>query len=62
MEEKIKELAKLKAVKSYINSLQEEYEKLQDTDDFDDLQVFEKNEINGKEKILQEIQDFIEKL
>lgn len=62
MEEKIKELAKLKAIKSFINSLQEEYEKLQDTDNFDDLQTFEKNEINGKEKILQEIQDFIEKL
>ena len=62
MEEKIKELAKIKAIKSYINSLQEEYEKLQDTDNFDDLQVFEKNEINGKEKILQELKEFIEKL
>lgn len=53
---------KLEIVKSFIFSLHREYEKLQDTDSFDDLQVSEKNEINGKEKILQEIKDFIEKL
>ena len=61
-EKRIEAVAKLEAVKNYIYSLQEEYEKLQDTDNFDDLQVFEKNEINGKEKILQEIKDFMEKL
>ena len=55
-------VAKLKAIKNYIYSLQEEYEKWQDADNFDDLQAFEKNEINGKEEILQEIKDFIEKL
>lgn len=54
--------AKLETVKAFIFSLHEKYENLQDTDNFDDLQVFEKNEINGKEKILLEIQDFIEKL
>ena len=59
MEEKIKELAKLEAIKKFINSLQEEYEKLQDTDDFDDLQSFQKNEINGKVEILTLIKDFI---
>ena len=61
-EKRIEAVAKLKAIKNYIYSLQEEYEKWQDTDNFDDLQVFEKNENNGKEKILQEIKDFIEKL
>ena len=61
-EKRIEAVAKLEAVKNYIYSLQEEYEKLQDTDNFDDLQAFEKNEINGKEEILQEIKDFIEKL
>lgn len=59
MEEKIKELAKLKAIKSYINSLQEEYENLQDNESFDDLQSFQKNEINGKVEILTLIKDFI---
>ena len=53
---------KLEIAKSFIFSLHREYEKLQDTDNFDDLQAFEKNEINGKEKILQEIKDFMEKL
>ena len=61
-EKRIEAVAKIEAIKNYIYSLQEEYEKLQDTDNFDDLQAFEKNEINGKEKILQEIKDFIEKL
>ena len=61
-EKRIEAVAKLEAIKNYIYSLQEEYEKWQDTDDFDDLQAFEKNEINGKEEILQEIKDFIEKL
>ena len=61
-EKRIEAVAKLEAVKNYIYSLQEEYEKLQDTDNFDDLQAFEKNEINGKEEILQEIKDFMEKL
>lgn len=53
---------KLEIAKSFIFSLHREYEKLQDTDNFDDLQAFEKNEINGKEKILQEIKDFMEKI
>ena len=61
-EKRIEAVAKLEAVKNYIYSLQEEYEKWKDADNFDDLQVFEKNEINGKEEILQEIKDFIEKL
>ena len=61
-EKRIEAVAKLEAVKNYIYSLQEEYEKWQDTDNFDDLQAFEKNEINGKEEILREIKDFIEKL
>ena len=53
---------KLEIAKSFIFSLHREYEKLQDTDNFDDLQAFEKNEINGKEKILREIKDFMEKI
>ena len=61
-EKRIEAVAKIEAIKNFIYSLQQEYEKWQDTDNFDDLQAFEKNEINGKEKILQEIQDFIEKL
>ena len=61
-EKRIEAVAKLEAVKNYIYFLQEEYEKWQDADNFDDLQAFEKNEINGKEEILQEIKDFIEKL
>ena len=61
-EKRIEAVAKLKAIKNYIYSLQEEYEKWQDADNFDDLQAFEKNEINGKEEILQEIKDFMEKL
>lgn len=61
-EKRIEAVAKIEAIKNYIYSLQEEYEKWQDTDNFDDLQAFEKNEINGKEEILQEIKDFIEKL
>ena len=61
-EKRIEAVAKIEAIKTYIYSLQEEYEKWQDADNFDDLQAFEKNEINGKEEILQEIKDFIEKL
>ena len=61
-EKRIEAVAKLEAIKNYIYSLQEEYEKWQDADNFDDLQAFEKNEINGKEEILREIKDFIEKL
>ena len=61
-EKRIEAVAKLKAIKNYIYSLQEEYENWQDADNFDDLQVFEKNEINGKEEILREMKDFIEKL
>ena len=61
-EKRIEAVAKIEAIKTYIYFLQEEYENWQDADNFDDLQVFEKNEINGKEKILQEIKDFIEKL
>lgn len=61
-EKRIVAVAKIEAIKNYIYSLQEEYEKWQDADSFDDLQAFEKNEINGKEEILQEIKDFIEKL
>lgn len=61
-EKRIEAVAKIEAIKNYIYSLQEEYEKWQDADNFDDLQAFEKNEINGKEEILQEIKDFIEKL
>ena len=61
-EKKIEAVAKLEAIKTYIYSLQEEYGKWQDADSFDDLQAFEKNEINGKEEILQEIKDFIGKL
>ena len=53
---------KLEIIKSFIFSLHEKYEKWQDADNFDDLQAFEKNEINGKEEILQEIKDFVEKL
>ena len=49
-EKRIEAVAKLKAIKNYIYSLQEEYEKWQDTDNFDDLQAFEKNEINGKRR------------
>lgn len=61
-EKRIEAVAKIEAIKNYIYSLQEEYEKWQDADNFDDLQAFEKNEINGKEEILQEIKDFMEKL
>ena len=61
-EKRIEAVAKLKAIKNYIYSLQEEYENWQDADNFDDLQAFEKNEINGKEEILREIKDFIENL
>ena len=53
---------KLEIIKAFIFSLHKKYENLQDTDNFDDLQVFEKNEINGKEKILREIKNFIENL
>ena len=61
-EKRIEAVAKIEALKTYIYSLQEEYENWQDADNFDDLQAFEKNEINGKEEILREIKDFIEKL
>lgn len=62
MEEKIQAAAKLKAIQSYIYSLQEEYEKLQDDESFDDLQTYQKTEINAKENILREIKNFIENL
>ena len=62
MEEKIQAVAKLKAIQSYIYSLQEEYEKLQDDESFDDLQNYQKTEINAKENILREIKNFIENL
>ena len=62
MEEKIQAVAKLKAIQSYIYSLQEEYENLQDDDSFDDLQSYQKTEINAKENILREIKNFIENL
>lgn len=62
MEEKIQAVAKLKAIKSYIYSLQEKYEKLQDDESFDDLQTYQKTEINAKENILREIKNFIENL
>ena len=61
-EEKIQAVAKLKAIQSYIYSLQEEYEKLQDDESFDDLQTYQKTEINAKENILREIKNFIENL
>ena len=61
-EKRIEAVAKIEAIKNYIYSLQEEYEKWRDADNFDDLQAFEKNEINGKEKILLDIKDFIENL
>lgn len=62
MEEKIQAVAKLKAIQSYIYSLEEEYEKLQDDESFDDLQNYQKTEINAKENILREIKYFIENL
>lgn len=62
MEEKIQAVAKLKAIQSYIYSLEEEYEKLQDDESFDDLQSCQKTEINAKENILREIKYFIENL
>ena len=62
MEEKMQAAAKLKAIQSYIYSLQEEYEKLQDEDIFGDLKASQQEEINIKEKILREIKNFIEKL
>lgn len=62
MEERIQAVAKLKAIQSYIYSLQEEYEKLQDDESFDDLQTYQKTEINVKENILREIKNFIENL
>lgn len=62
MEEKIQAVAKLKAIQSYIYSLQEEYENLQDDNNFDDLQSYQKTEINAKENILREIKYFIENL
>lgn len=62
MEEKLQAVAKLKAIQSYIYSLQEEYEKLQDEDIFDDLKASQQEETIIKEKILREIKNFIENL
>ncbi len=62
MEEKIQAVAKLKAIKTYIETLQEEYEKLQDEDIFNDLRVNQTEEIIIKEKILREIKDFVNNL
>ncbi len=55
MEEKIKEIVKIKTIKSYIIALCEEYENLEDTKEYDEL-------INAKTSILREIRDFILKL
>lgn len=55
MEEKIQAVAKLKAIQSYIYSLQEEYEDLENSSDYDE-------KINAKSSILREIKNFIENL
>ena len=55
MEEKLQAVAKLKAIQSYINTLYEEYEDLEDTKEYDE-------KINAKSSILREIRDFILKL
>lgn len=55
MEEKMQAVAKLKAIQSYINTLYEEYEDLEDTKEYDE-------KINAKSSILREIKNFIENL
>lgn len=55
MEEKIQEIAKIKAIQSYINTLYKEYEDLENSSDYDE-------KINAKSSILREIKNFIENL
>lgn len=51
--------AKFEAVKSFIYLLNNKYEELQDSDEYDNLQPYEKNKIDGKMSVLEEIKDFI---